>query len=102
MLLESLEDIRRDRSQVVTRAQRLAGTEDITPHILRAAAGIERWIEVQPSMFEDVLDEEMAKFEKFANDLEEGEQKQEVTLESIKVCRTTINHSVCLARLIFS
>lgn len=85
-LLESLDDIQRARVQTVERVKRRVDADDITPRILRAAAAIERWVEVQPSMFEDVLDEEMSKFDKFKNDVEEGEEKQEVLLGSIKVC----------------
>ncbi|KAI0342763.1 BRO1-domain-containing protein [Trametopsis cervina] len=83
-LLESLDDLQRSRKETVTRAQRRVESDDITPRILKAAAAIERWVEVQPSMFEDVLDEELAKFDKFRGDLDEGAQKQEVLLESIK------------------
>jgi programmed cell death 6-interacting protein len=84
-LLESLDDIRRSRAQLVARATRLAASEDITPRILKAASAIERWVEVQPGMFEDILDEEMVKYDKFRDEIEEGEQKQEVLLDSIKV-----------------
>lgn len=86
VLLESLDDIQRSRAQMISRATRLAASENITPRILKAASAIERWVEVQPSMFEDVLDEELAKYDKFRADIEEGEQQQEVVLESIKVC----------------
>ena len=85
VLLESLDDIQRERAQNVARAKRLADSEDITPRILRAAAAIERWTEVQPSMFEDELDEALSKYEKFKDEIEAGEQRQEVTLESITV-----------------
>lgn len=86
-LLESLDDIQRSREQIVGRARRRVDADDITPRILKAAAAIERWVEVQPSMFEEVLDEEMVKFEKFKNDLEDNAKKQEPLLESIKVRR---------------
>lgn len=85
VLLESLDDMQRSRTQLVSRATRLAASEDITPRILKAASAIERWVEVQPSMFEDVLDEELAKYDKFRDEIEEGQQPQEVLLESIKV-----------------
>lgn len=85
MLLESLDDVRRSRAQAVARTKRLVDAEDIAPRILRAAAGIERWVEVQPSMFEDVIDEELTKYEKFREELEEGEQREEVLLASVKV-----------------
>lgn len=85
MLLESLDDVQRSRTQLVSRATRLAASEDITPRILKAASAIERWVEVQPSMFEDVIDDELAKYDKFREEIEEGEQQQEVLLDSIKV-----------------
>lgn len=85
VLLESLDDVRRSRAQAVGRTKRLVDAEDVAPRILRAAAGIERWVEVQPSMFEDVIDEELTKYEKFREELEEGEQRQEVLLASVKV-----------------
>lgn len=84
VLLESLDDVQRARAQLVSRATRLADAEDITPRILRAAAAIERWVEVTPAMFEDVLDDALGKYEKFREELEEGEQRQEVLLDSIK------------------
>ncbi|KAI0091182.1 BRO1-domain-containing protein [Irpex rosettiformis] len=83
-LLESLDDIQRSRVQIVDRAKRRVDTDDITPRILKVATAIERWVEVKPSMFEDVVDEEMEKFEKFKDDLEDVEVKQEMLLESIK------------------
>ncbi|EKM58371.1 uncharacterized protein PHACADRAFT_159473 [Phanerochaete carnosa HHB-10118-sp] len=84
VLLETLDDLQRSCAQVVTRATRLSESEDIAPRILKAAAAVERWVEVQPSMFEDVLDEELAKYEKFRAEIEGSEQKQGRTLDSIK------------------
>ena len=51
---------------------------------------MERWVEVQPSMFEDVLDEELSKFDKFRNDIEAGAVKQEEVLESVKVSPASV------------
>ncbi|OBZ72455.1 pH-response regulator protein palA/RIM20 [Grifola frondosa] len=84
VMLETLDDITQARGECVTRANHLAASEDITPRILKAAAAVERWVEVQPSMFEDVLDEELAKYDKFRVGIDEGEQKQSELLESIK------------------
>lgn len=83
--LESLDDIQRARREQVTRATRLADAEDITPRILKAASGFEQWVEVQPAMLEDILDEELAKYDKFATAIQEGESKQEALLATIKV-----------------
>ena len=84
VLLESLDDLIRTRADYVRRATRLAESEDIRPRILKAASAIERWVEVQPSMFEDVIDDELSKYDKFREEIEEGKQQQEVLLDSIK------------------
>ncbi|KAI0783675.1 pH-response regulator [Abortiporus biennis] len=84
VLLESLDDVQRSRHEQVIRAKRLADAEDITPRILKAAAGFEQWVEVKPAMLEDVLEEEMMKYEKFRDEIVRGKQKQEELLASIK------------------
>ncbi|KAF9223431.1 BRO1-domain-containing protein [Gyrodon lividus] len=83
-LLESLDDIRHDRSQLVSRAQRRADADDIRPRIMSAAGNSERWTEVNPAMFADVSDGELAKYDKFIQGLAEGQKKQEELLEAIK------------------
>lgn len=83
--LETLGDIQRERAQTVARARRLSESDDITPRILRAAAAVEQWVEVKPSMFEDELDEAMAKYEKFKEGIAAGEESQVTLLQSITV-----------------
>ncbi|KAI0065090.1 BRO1-domain-containing protein [Artomyces pyxidatus] len=84
VLLEQLDDISRDRELLVSRAERLADADDITPRVLKAAAAVERWVDVQPSMFEDLLDEELSKYDKFRNDIQQGGVKQEEILAALK------------------
>lgn len=84
VLLEQLDDLARERNQLVSRAQRLADADDISTRIQKEAAGLESWVEVQPSMFEDTLDQELAKYDKFRRDIEEGASKQSELLESVK------------------
>lgn len=84
VLLEQLDDLVRERGQFVSRAQRLADADDISPRIVKEAAGLESWAEVQPSMFEDSLDQELAKYDKFRRDIEEGGVKQTELLENVK------------------
>lgn len=84
VLLEQLDDLVRERSQLVSRAQRLADADDISTRIVKEAAGLERWAEVQPSMFEDTLDQELAKYDKFRRDIEDSGVKQTDLLENIK------------------
>ncbi|KAI0264511.1 BRO1-domain-containing protein [Gloeopeniophorella convolvens] len=84
VILEQLDDLARERNQLVTRAQRLADADDISERILREAAGLERWAEVHPSMFEDTLDQELAKYDKFRRDIEDGAVRQSELLENVK------------------
>ncbi|TFK40326.1 BRO1-like domain-containing protein [Crucibulum laeve] len=82
--LEELDTLHRERELLVKRARLLADADDIRPRILRAASGFERLTEVQPSMFEDVSDGELAKYDKFLQELINMEQKQNVILTDIK------------------
>lgn len=83
-LLESLDDIRRTRDDLVVRAQRRAESDDIRPKVLTAAASLEHGTEMSAAMFEDVSDNELAKYDKFIQGLTEGRKKQEEILASIK------------------
>jgi len=84
VLLEQLDDLVRERNQLVSRAQRLADADDISPRIVKEAAGLERWAEVQPSTFEDTLDQELAKYDKFRRDVEDGGVRQAELLDNVK------------------
>lgn len=83
-LLESLDDIRKDCSQLVARAQRLVEADDIKPSIISAASNFNRWEELTPAMFVDVSDAELAKYDRYIQGLAEGKKKQEGILEAIK------------------
>lgn len=85
VLLESLDDVIRARAQYVERAERLADADDIGPRILKVAAGFERWTDVKPAIFNDVSDEELAKYDKFIQGIDEGRGKQDELLDEIKV-----------------
>jgi programmed cell death 6-interacting protein len=84
VLLEQLDDLVRERSQLVSRAQRRADADDISTRIVKEAAGLEKWVEVQPSMFEDTLDQELAKYDKFRRDIEDSGVRQTELLENVK------------------
>ncbi|KAI9512028.1 pH-response regulator [Russula earlei] len=84
VLLEQLDDLRRERDQLVSRAQRLADADDISTRIVTEAAALGKMAEIQPSMFEDTLDEELAKYDKFRRVIEEGAVRQSELLESVK------------------
>ncbi|KAN0092781.1 BRO1-like domain containing protein [Tylopilus felleus] len=83
-LLESLDDIRRSRGELVSRAQRRAEVDDIRPRIVTAVERFDRDAEITPAMFSDVSDEELAKYDRFIQGLGEGQKKQQGLLEAIK------------------
>ena len=85
VLIEELDDLHRDRSQLVRRAQSLADADDIRVRILKVSSGFERFTQVEPAMFEDVLDEELAKYDKFLREIDEVGQKQNRILSDIQV-----------------
>ena len=85
MLLEKLDDLAKAREELAARVSRLADSDDITPRILKAASGMEQWVNVQPAMFEDILDQELSKYDKFRVQLEEDEVKQQDLLKAVQV-----------------
>ena len=84
-LLEQLDDLSKTRAEIVARVDRLASSDDITQRIAKAASAMEQWVNVQPAMFEDVLDEELCKYDKYRVQLEENGQKQDEILDTVKV-----------------
>lgn len=83
--LEGLDTLNRDRDQLVHRASSLVAADDIEPLILKASSGFEQFADIQPDMFEDVSDEQLAKFDKFLVEMSEIERKQNDILEDIQV-----------------
>jgi programmed cell death 6-interacting protein len=83
--LESLDNIKRARAQIIERAQRVADHDIIKDRILQAAEGFDHLDEVKPVVFEDIMDEELAKYDKFLQELIENEEKQNDILASITV-----------------
>jgi len=90
MKLEELDTLHRDRDQLVHRARSLAAVDDIQPRIMKAASGFERLTEVTPDMFEDISDEELAKFDKFLVEMDEIARKQIEILGEIQVSDTCL------------
>ncbi|KAJ7127029.1 BRO1-like domain-containing protein [Mycena epipterygia] len=82
--LEALDSLHRELQDFVRRAQRLADADDIYPRILNAASGLEKLAEVKPEMFEDVSDEELAKYDKFLQEIARSESKQTELLATIE------------------
>lgn len=84
-LLERLDDLRSVRAQIVQRAYYAAEADDIKKLIMRQASGVERWTEVQSHMFEDTLDEELGKYDKYKSELHAGEAEQNILLGDLEV-----------------
>jgi programmed cell death 6-interacting protein len=87
VLLESLDDLHRERKNIVKRAQRLADADDISDRVLKEASKFDKMADIQPLMFEEASDEELAKYDKFLVELREFEEKQNSILADVKVRR---------------
>lgn len=83
--LEELDALHRERTQLVHQARILEAADDVQPRVLRVASGFERLAELRAEMFEDILDEELAKYDKFLHEMGTCRQKQESVLADIKV-----------------
>lgn len=83
--LESLDEIRRVRQQTLNRAQSLATGDDISDRIKLAAVGFERWTQVKAEMFEDVMGEELDKYDKYREEIETTGITQADLLAKIEV-----------------
>jgi len=82
--LEGLDTLNLDRGRLVHRASSLVAADDIGPLILKASCKFEQLADIQPEMFEDVSDEQLAKFDKFLMEMSEIERKQNDILEDIQ------------------
>ncbi|KAJ3520410.1 hypothetical protein NMY22_g12771 [Coprinellus aureogranulatus] len=82
--LEDLDVLHRDRAHLVRRAKALAEKDDIQERVTKAAAGFEKLAELDAAMFEDILDQELAKYDRYLVDMEEQSKRVEEALEKIK------------------
>ncbi|KAJ7104194.1 BRO1-like domain-containing protein [Mycena belliarum] len=82
--LEALDSLHRELQDFVRRAESLADADDIYPRIVNAASGLEKLAEVKPEMFEDVLDQELAKYDKFLEEINRSEGKQAELMATIQ------------------
>lgn len=83
--LEQLDALHHDRDQLVNQARNLEAADDIQPRVLKVASGFERLTEIRADMFEDILDEELAKYDRFINVMGDLQQREESLLADIKV-----------------
>ena len=85
VLLESFDDVHKERKNVVKRAQRLADADDISNRVLEEASKFDQMTDIQPLIFEESSDQELAKYDKFLVEMRELEEKQSTILTDIKV-----------------
>ncbi|KAK2463406.1 hypothetical protein APHAL10511_004492 [Amanita phalloides] len=84
VLLESLDDLHRNRDQMVKRAKRLADADDISDCVIKEASKFGKMADIRPVMFSEVSDQELAKYDKFLVELRDYEEKQNAILAEIK------------------
>ncbi|KAG8797391.1 pH-response regulator protein palA/rim20 [Serendipita sp. 398] len=82
--LESLDELRRNRQHSLIRAQNLSSGDDISDRIKLVALGFERWTQVKAEMFEDVMEEELQKYDKFRNEIAATADEQKELLKKIE------------------
>jgi len=87
--LEELEAFHHERAELVQQVRALEASDDIQPRILRVASGFERLTELRAEMFEDILDEELAKYDVSLREMRTYQQKQGAVIADIKVRSTT-------------
>lgn len=83
--LEALNTVHREQTELVRKAEQLAEGDDISRRISTIASQFDQLAEVSPAMFENVFDEELAKYDRFLLDMEKTEQKQNELLANIEV-----------------
>ncbi|OCH95381.1 BRO1-domain-containing protein [Obba rivulosa] len=82
-LLESLDDIKKDRAAVLTRAHDRVPRDDPTPLVLRHAASFQRWTEIEPRMFDDCLSDGLGYYQDLLAEIDETEPTQNGLLKSL-------------------
>jgi len=82
--LETLNSLHGERAELVRKAERLAEGDDISRRISTIASQFDQLAEISPAMFENVFDEELAKYDKFLLDMDKSERKQNELLVGIQ------------------
>lgn len=82
--LETLEDIIQSRTELVRRVQRIVNTDDVSGRFKREEASLARWTEVRPEVFDQAIEEELGKFDRYKEDLEQDQRRQDEALSGIK------------------
>ena len=94
-LLDDLREVYVMLDEVVEQAKATAEVDDIGERVLLVSSGFDKLAEVQPAMFEDILEEELSKYDKFRSQIEELELKHGVIVQKIVVSTTWLSLSGC-------
>ncbi|KAJ8502383.1 hypothetical protein ONZ45_g11815 [Pleurotus djamor] len=94
-LLDDVEAIKRSRAGIVERAMNTAEADEevVRNRIVTASAGFSKWADMKPAMFEDQLDEELAKYDRYITEMTETEKRQEELLNDIRTRNTVFMQS---------
>ena len=93
-LLESLDDLKALRTTIVESVRRIAQFDDIKSQIVKEAARLGAGIEggqVEVSAFEDLFGEELGKYRKAREGMQENFARQEDLLDQIRVSHTLLS-----------
>lgn len=82
--MEALEDVQHARAELIHRVEHVAEIDDVAPRFMREASSVARWVEVRPQIFEQAIEEELNKYERYRKQLEQNQQRQEDALSIIR------------------
>ncbi|KAG8880476.1 pH-response regulator protein palA/rim20 [Tulasnella sp. 332] len=92
-LLEQLDEVVVERGETIDRAKRVAAADNIQARLSRQAQALERWVEVTPAMFEDVLADELTKYDQYREEIEGSRSKQESLLRKLRAANDSFLQS---------
>ncbi|KAF8656828.1 hypothetical protein AX16_002376 [Volvariella volvacea WC 439] len=83
-LLDTIQDFHKSLDDIIDRAKLTEEVDDIHDRILRVADGYEKLAEVHPALFEDIMDEELSKYDKFIKEIDDIQQRRENTISEVR------------------
>ncbi|GJJ08702.1 hypothetical protein Clacol_002921 [Clathrus columnatus] len=82
--LESLEDVVQSRTELVKRVHRVSNTDDVSSRFKQEESSLARWVEVRPEVFDQATEEELGKYDRYKEELEDNAGRQDQALNGIK------------------
>lgn len=84
-LLEQLSEADEVARSILSRINHQSDIDDIRPRIMCQASQLELWTKVEPSMFDDVLEEELDKYRQFKDQVVQLDERVDGLLRRIRV-----------------